>query len=156
MRDVENTGGNESSGAIAITSAVSLCWTVKLASAESPAWITSRLPARSAAARERMLSRVASFARLTTFPGIPVESIPLRGVRGNGSYLLTDAVTSAEFGTFTASQLRAGFALTLAAQNSSRILLIDPITTSPEPARAALIASGAAALGALVWRRRSR
>ncbi len=84
------------------------------------------------------------------------RTIPLRGVRGNGSYALTDAVTGVEFGTFTASQLRTGFALTLPAQNSSRILLIDPIASAPEPARAALVASGAAALGALVWRRRSR
>jgi hypothetical protein len=41
MREVENTAGNASSGAIAITSAVSLCCTVKLASAESPTWIIS-------------------------------------------------------------------------------------------------------------------
>src|SRR5262245_10697182 len=40
MREVANTGGNESSAESASASAVSPCATTRLASAESPFWIT--------------------------------------------------------------------------------------------------------------------
>ena len=54
------------------------------------------------------------------------RTVPLRGIRGEGSYRLTDAETGAEFGTFTADQLRAGIAVTLPQRHSATVLLIDP------------------------------
>jgi hypothetical protein len=53
--------------------------------------------------------------------------VPLRGVRGNGSFALSDAETGAAFGTFSAAQLRAGIQVALPQRNSARVLLIDPV-----------------------------
>jgi hypothetical protein len=54
------------------------------------------------------------------------RTVALRGVRGDGAFVLTDAVTGEVFGTFAAGQLRAGFTVALPARNSARVLLIDP------------------------------
>jgi len=52
--------------------------------------------------------------------------VPLRGVRGSGTFELRDAETGAAFGTFSAAQLRAGIPISLPQRNSARVLLIDP------------------------------
>jgi hypothetical protein len=55
------------------------------------------------------------------------RAVALRGVRGQGSFALRDAVTGQPFGTFTAAQLRAGIEIALPQRNSARVLLIDRV-----------------------------
>ena len=53
-------------------------------------------------------------------------TIALRGIRGDGAYVLRDALTRDVVGTFTADQLRAGIAVTLDAVNTAAVWLVDP------------------------------
>ena len=55
------------------------------------------------------------------------RSVALRGVRGGGSFVVTDAETGEPFGEFTASELRSGITITIPQRNSARVLLIDPV-----------------------------
>jgi hypothetical protein len=55
------------------------------------------------------------------------RAVALRGVRGQGSFALRDAVTGQPFGTFSAAQLRAGIEIALPQRNSARVLLIDRV-----------------------------
>ena len=54
------------------------------------------------------------------------RTVALRGVRGEGSYTVRDALTGAGLGTFTADQLRAGLDISLPERFSAKVLLIDP------------------------------
>ena len=55
-----------------------------------------------------------------------VTTVALRGIRGDGSYRVTDATTGAVFGEFSAAQLRAGIPIELPERFSAKVLLIDP------------------------------
>ena len=55
-----------------------------------------------------------------------VRSVPLRGIVGDGAFVVRDAVTDAVVGTFTADELRAGIPVTLPERHSSAVWLIDP------------------------------
>jgi hypothetical protein len=54
------------------------------------------------------------------------RTVALRGIRGDGSFTIVDAVTGAAFGTFTAGQLRSGIDVTIPDRFAARVLLIDP------------------------------
>ncbi|MEA2434160.1 MAG: alpha-galactosidase [Actinomycetota bacterium] len=54
------------------------------------------------------------------------KTISLRGIRGDGSFVLRDALTDEVFGTFTAEQLRSGIEISLPDKHSARVLFIDP------------------------------
>lgn len=54
------------------------------------------------------------------------DVIALRGIRGEGSYLVREALTRETVGTFTADQLREGIAVTLDAVDQAAVWLIDP------------------------------
>ena len=53
------------------------------------------------------------------------KTVALRGVRGHGTYTVTDAETGAVVGTFTADQLRDGIRIDLPTRYSAKVLLID-------------------------------
>jgi alpha-galactosidase len=55
--------------------------------------------------------------------------VPLRGIRGDGSFRLTDAETGEPFGVFTADELRSGIPVTLPSRFSAKVLLIDPVAS---------------------------
>jgi hypothetical protein len=55
------------------------------------------------------------------------RDVPLRGIRGDGSFRLTDAETGELFGVFTADELRSGIPVTLSSRFSAAVLLIDPV-----------------------------
>ncbi|MGH2711868.1 MAG: CehA/McbA family metallohydrolase [Actinomycetota bacterium] len=52
--------------------------------------------------------------------------VPLRGIRGDGSFTLRDAETGDTFGVFSASELRQGISISLPSRFSAKVLLIDP------------------------------
>jgi hypothetical protein len=54
------------------------------------------------------------------------RSVPLRGIRGNGDFELTDADTGDTFGVFSAEELRNGIFISLPSAFSAKVLLIDP------------------------------
>jgi hypothetical protein len=54
------------------------------------------------------------------------KTIALRGIRGDGSFVLRDAMTDEVFGTFTAQELRAGIEIALPEKHSAKVLLVDP------------------------------
>ena len=58
-----------------------------------------------------------------------VRRVPLRGIRGDGEYRLTEAMTGALVGTFTADELRAGIPIELPARHRAAVYLVDPVTT---------------------------
>jgi hypothetical protein len=53
------------------------------------------------------------------------KTIALKGIRGGGTYRLTDAETGETFGTFTAQQLRSGVEVTLPDRFTAKVLLIS-------------------------------
>ncbi|MFN2543186.1 MAG: CehA/McbA family metallohydrolase [Actinomycetota bacterium] len=55
------------------------------------------------------------------------RTIALRGIRGAGSYTLTDAMTGDVFGQFTADELRSGIDVPLPDRFTARVLLIAPV-----------------------------
>ncbi len=55
------------------------------------------------------------------------RTVALRGIRGEGDFRVTDAVTGATVGTYTADALRAGIPVTLPERHSSAVWLVDPI-----------------------------
>lgn len=65
------------------------------------------------------------------------RTVALRGVRGGGAYRLTDAVTGAKLGVFSANRLRRGIELTLPDRHSARVLLIEPVGRRSVPGRGA-------------------
>ncbi|MGH2693035.1 MAG: CehA/McbA family metallohydrolase [Actinomycetota bacterium] len=54
------------------------------------------------------------------------RTVPLRGIRGDGSYRLSDAETGETFGVFSAGELREGISISLPSKLSARVFLIDP------------------------------
>jgi hypothetical protein len=58
---------------------------------------------------------------------IEINTIALRGVRGDGSYRFVDAATGEQFGEFTADELRAGITVELPQRFSAAVLLIEPL-----------------------------
>ena len=54
------------------------------------------------------------------------RSVALRGIRGDGTYRLTDVTIGEVFGEFTAEQLRSGIDISLPQRHSAKVLLIDP------------------------------
>jgi hypothetical protein len=56
------------------------------------------------------------------------RTVALRGIRGDGSYRLTDVTTGETFGQFTAEQLRSGIEISLPQRHSAKVLLIDPVS----------------------------
>lgn len=59
--------------------------------------------------------------------------VPLRGIVGDGSYVLREALTGATVGTFPAEELRAGVTVALPDRNSAAVYLIDPTSTEFVP-----------------------
>ncbi len=55
-----------------------------------------------------------------------LQTVPLRGIRGDGSFVLRDALTDEVFGTFSAEELRTGIDISLPDRHSAKVLLIDP------------------------------
>ena len=53
----------------------------------------------------------------------------LRGIRGDGEYRLTEAMTGALVGTFTADEVRAGIPIQPPARHRAAVYLVDPVTT---------------------------
>ena len=53
--------------------------------------------------------------------------VALRGVRGNRTYTVREALTGAVLGQFTAGQLRTGIPISLPERFSAKVLLIDPV-----------------------------
>jgi alpha-galactosidase len=54
------------------------------------------------------------------------RNVRLRGIRGDGSFRLTDAETGKDLGTVTADEMRAGIDIALPAPFTAKVLLIDP------------------------------
>ena len=55
------------------------------------------------------------------------KTVALRGVRGDGTYRVTEALTGATIGEYTAGQLRDGLTVALPQRYSAKVLLIDPV-----------------------------
>ncbi len=53
--------------------------------------------------------------------------VALRGVRGDGTYRVTDALTGEVVATHSADELRAGIPVTLDARHSAAVWFIDPV-----------------------------
>ena len=55
------------------------------------------------------------------------KAVPLKGIRGGGSYRLTNAETGQQFGVFSAQELRDGISISLPSRFSAKVLLIDRV-----------------------------